>query len=112
MTSTLLLGFIGTPFISAIVIPLGYARLVVTNTHVWTSRLPRLTPEASTLAVLAAFTYFVALSWFGVRRLARALRLSQRKRQLYTILLFLPGINLLAVSLFMLRARETLRGSR
>lgn len=109
VTSSLFGGFVASLFLSAIVVPLGDRRLVVTIGNSHSSTLPKFTPETSTLVALGIFAYFLVLSWLVVRRLTFLLRMSPRTRRLYTLMLFLPGINLIALGALSQRAKEALR---
>jgi hypothetical protein len=109
ITSSLFSCFVASFFVKQLLVPLGQATLVITIS-LWSKlTLPKLTPEVSTLVALGIFSYFVALSWLVVRRLAVLLRFSSATRRLYSVLLFLPGINLLALVSLNDRAKEALR---
>lgn len=102
-------GFLASLFLGQLSIPWGRSTLFITI-QVWSkSTLPKMSPEVSTLVVLGIYVYFVALAWLAVRQLAILLGVSASARRLYTLLLLLPGINLLALATLSRRAKAALR---
>jgi hypothetical protein len=105
LTSSVVAAFLASPFLSEIVMPLPHGKLVI-SISVWRqAALPKLTSETSTWVAFWIYAYFVALAWFAIRLLSRALRISSRSRWLYLSLSLLPGINVIALSWLSRRAK-------
>lgn len=106
LTSSLVAGFIASMFVSEIVLPFPDVRMVLSINWRWAEKLPKFTPQTSTLIAFGLYAYFVALSWFAARKLALSRHISSNSRWLYMSLLLVPGVNVLAHHSLSERAKD------